>query len=182
MLLGLSLIGNGPYHRAKIVNLSLEVSDQWCVCYTVEASSSPTTSKVNASSSKTSSAASLFSVAFILFYCSVISTGYCRVTVIPVIDSHGRWGCFCFWNNFFLPSFLNNVEITLLSLFKVDKKDAICRDLKNQENLQELLSIQNLNSPKCSSPHHPYQTSEMKLRGNLQEVDPELQGIQLLPN
>ena len=55
------------------------------------------------------------------------------------------------------------------------------RYLKQQETLQSSLEIQNLKSSKCSSSPHPYQTSEQKIPGKLQEVPPNLQYIQHFP-
>ena len=55
------------------------------------------------------------------------------------------------------------------------------RDLKHQKTLQVLLAIQNLNSPKYFSPHHPYQPSEPKLPVKLQEVPLNLIKIQNRP-
>ena len=56
------------------------------------------------------------SIGWTWFTSGFMTSGGCCVTV-PETGSHDWWGCFSFWSHQF--SFLNNVELTLLSLLQV---------------------------------------------------------------
>ena len=59
---------------------------------------------------------------------------------------------------------------------------AMYRDLKNQETLQELLTIQNLKSLASFLSPQPYQLKEPSLTVKLQAVPPNLKDIQPRPS
>ena len=106
LILGFYLLLSGPYDHAKTTNFSLEVSDQWCLCWAVELSAYLATSLVTNYSCITSSAVSLAPVACTWFSCSVRSMGDCHVTAELIIYSRGRWYPFCFWSHCYLPLLL----------------------------------------------------------------------------